>query len=176
MITIELKDAEVAEALRALAASLADMSPVMSDIGQYMVRSTNARFVAGVSPEGTPWAAKSPVTLANYARKGDPADPRPLFGPSGRLSSEINYQPSPRSVEIGTNMIYAAVQHFGAAQGAFGARMGRTKPSEKRPKSQDYFFHIPWGTIPARPFLGVSDEDRTALLDLIEEWLESAVQ
>lgn len=34
---------------------------------------------------------------------------------------------------------------------------------------------IPWGSIPPRRFLGVGKEDETALIEIVEEYLEGAV-
>lgn len=170
-IRITLKDEGVSKALADLGAALDDLTPVMQEIGEYLVSSTKDRFGAGEAPDGTKWAPKSETTIETYKRRGDRVDFRPLFGPSGRLSSEISYIAQPISVEVGSSLIYAAAMQFGAEQGAFGARAGRTRPSEKRPKSQDYFFHIPWGNIPARPFLGLSANDRTAIVDIVAEWL-----
>jgi len=67
----------------------------------------------------------------------------------------------PDFVELGTNKIYSAVMQFGAAKGAFGtnARGGS----------------IPWGNIPARPFLGISDQDRLNIAGIVEEWLQDIV-
>lgn len=162
MIRIELTEDEITAALERLSGLLTNLTPVMQDIGDLMVRSTKQRFTEGVSPEGTAWLPKSPTTLAAYQARGDRMDFRPLFGPSGRLSSEIFYETGPggASVEIGSNLIYAAVMQFGAGQGAFGTT-SRGGP-------------IPWGPIPARPFLGVSEEDRVNILATIEEWLETA--
>ncbi|MGB0955835.1 MAG: phage virion morphogenesis protein [Panacagrimonas sp.] len=50
------------------------------------------------------------------------------------------------------------IQQFGARKGAFGTTR-RGAP-------------IPWGDIPARPFLGISDEDRTEIELLLFEFLE----
>ena len=178
MIEVEFNEGEQIAALFArLRAHLSDLSPVMQDIGEQQVAATRGRFLAGQAPDGSVWAPKSPATLAAQAARGDRADPRPLFGPSRRLSTEIFYRVAPggASVTIGSSLIYAAVQQYGAAQGQFGARMGRTRPSEKRPQSQDYFFPIPWGDIPARPFLGLSDQGRSDIVAILTEWLESAM-
>ncbi|PWE28979.1 phage virion morphogenesis protein [Pararhodobacter marinus] len=174
MIALDFNDTEIQSGLDRLARAVTDMTPVMADIGEAQVVSTRDRFMAGTAPDGTPWAPKSPATIAAYERRRDPVDPRPLFGPSHRLRSEITSYAGTTSVEWGTNVIYAAVMQFGAAQGEFGARMGRTIPGEKRPHSQDYFFPIPWGPIPARPFLGLSDEDRNGILEALEDWLTRA--
>ncbi len=51
---------------------------------------------------------------------------------------------------LGSPMEYAAMQQFSG------------KKSE--------FPHL-WGDIPARPFLGISKEDRQAILDIVEAYL-----
>lgn len=159
MITIELKSDTVSPALDRLAALLDDLAPVMREIGEYLRESTKQRFSTGTAPDGSRWAPKSPVTMARYgARRSNRVDPRPLFGPSGDLSGTIAYDAARDSVSVGSNMIYAAVMQFGAAQGAFG-RTSRNAP-------------IPWGNIPARPFLGLSPEDERALDAIIGEWIE----
>jgi phage virion morphogenesis protein len=158
MITIELKSERFSSALARLDGGLDDMSELMADIGEYLVESTKRRFVEGKGPDGAPWAPKSEATKEAYRRRKDPAPDRPLWGPSGRLRREVFAQPGPRSVEVGSSLIYAAVQQFGAARGAFG----RTKGGAP----------IPWGAIPARPFLGLSAEDDANLADIVEEWLE----
>lgn len=151
---IEFNDDAVTAALAGLTAALGNMPETMGDIGQQMMESTKKRFLAGTDPEGTPWAPNSPVTLARKK------DPRPLFGESGRLHSQIFFETDQDSVTWGSPAIQAAVMQFGAAQGAFG-RTSRGGP-------------IPWGNIPARPFLGVSEEDRADILDIISEALERA--
>jgi phage virion morphogenesis protein len=156
-----ITDDEITDALTWLSVFLSDMTPAMQDIGEILVDSTRQRFPQGIAPDGSRWAPKSPVTLAKYgARSSNRIDVRPLFGPSGALSSQIFANPGPDSVEWGSPMIYAATQQFGAAQGAYG-RTSRNGP-------------IPWGNIPARPFLGISAEDGTNILGALAEWLERA--
>ena len=171
MITVELKDEAVSAALARIAAALTDMTPVMQEIGEALVASTMDRFAAGVDPDGNPWAPKSATTMDAYRSRGDTVSFKPLWGPSGALATTIHSVAGADQVRIGSGQVYAGVMQFGAAQGAFGARAGRTRPTEKRPKSQDYFFHIPWGNIPARPFIGLSEADRTNIVDMIDEWL-----
>lgn len=173
-ITIRLEDAEITRLFDDLAAAMGDMTQPMEAIGASLVRSTRERFIAGVAPDGTPWAPKSATTLAAYAARGDRVDPRPLYA-SGALSENFVMTTTPASVEISSSLRYAATMQFGAKKGQFGARMGRTRPSEKRPKSQDYFVTSPWGDIPARPFLGLSDNDSRNIVDEVAEWLERVV-
>lgn len=146
-----------------LDAHLANMTPVFRDLGELLTRTTKVRVATGTAPDGSAWAAKSPVTIETYRRREGGGDyARPLIGPSGRLSTEIFYEASPESVEIGSALIYAGVQQFGAAQGAFGS-MANGSP-------------IPWGTIPARPFLGISDQDEADIAATLTDYLDGAVQ
>ena len=159
MIRTTIKEDQITLGIGALAESLADLTPVMQEIGEFLVASTKDRFQAGVSPDGSAWTPKSPTTIKAAARRGVRLDPRPLFGETGMLSSQIGMVAGPNSVEVGSNMIYSAVMQFGAGKGAFGA---------------DKAGHpIPWGSIPARPFLGLSEADEQGIRDIVDEWLQS---
>ncbi len=135
-------------ALARLTGGLADMTPVMQDLGEYFVLSTKARFPTGKAPDGSAWAAKSPVTLERYKKTG--GGTRPLFGPSGMLNSTIAYEAGKTEVAWGSNMIYAAMMQFGGTRAQWP--------------------HL-WGNIPARPFLGVSAEDEPKALGILEAYI-----
>lgn len=163
MIEAEFKHDELTPALEALSKRLGNKRELMDELGELAVKQTKDRFPTGQAPDGTPWAPKSQATLDAYgAGKSNRVDRRPLFGPSGRLSSEIFHEAGEDSVEWGSALIYAGVMQDGAAQGAFGS-MSNGSP-------------IPWGDIPARPFVGLSDENARALTEAIYEWLERGVQ
>ena len=160
MITIEIDDAAILRTLDRVALAVTDLQPVLQDIGETMVETTRERFLTGTSPEGVAWAPKSEATLAHYARLPGKTDTRPLWGPSGDLHTYFAAQASATEVSWGTAVIYSAVMQFGAERGAFGTN-AKGSP-------------IPWGDIPARPFLGVSDEDRTSILSALNDWLTQA--
>jgi phage gpG-like protein len=84
----------------------------------------------------------------------------PLIGESKSLSTQFAVQAGSDQVTLSTNVEYAAVQQFGAKQGAFG-RDKRNHP-------------LPWGDIPARPFLGFSDADKAGILAILSEYLDNA--
>ncbi|PZQ20147.1 MAG: phage virion morphogenesis protein, partial [Sphingopyxis macrogoltabida] len=130
------------------------------DIGDYVIRVTKERFKKGIAPDGNAWTPKSPATLATYLARGDGDRPKPLIGPSGRLSSEIAQYADAQGVEIGSSLEYSAVMQDGARKGAFG------KNAHGNP--------IPWGDIPARPWLGLSDEDEANIILLADDYLEQA--
>lgn len=142
-----------------LSAHLSDLTPFYQEAGEIVLVSTKQRFIDGIAPDGSRWAPNSLVTLARK-KPGQPV----LWGESGNLRTEIHAEAGPDGLVWGTGATtadYAATQQFGAAQGAFG----RTK----------FNGPIPWGNIPARPFLGISQEDKSNLLDCLREYLEEAV-
>ncbi len=154
VVSVTIERDEISAGLAKLGAALANPLPVFQDFGEYLVKSTTDRFPTGRAPDGSVWAPKSPVTIAAQGgRRTNRLDTRPLFGPSGALSSTINYEAFSDRVEWGSPMVYAAMQQFGGTRSQF--------PNL-------------WGDIPARPFLGISAEDETALLDICAEWLENA--
>ena len=146
------------QALRETLALLQDMTPVYTDIGDYMVQATRQRFVKGIGPDGVAWAPKRESTLERYRRLGYGALGRPLIGPGKALSRQIQTIVSQGGVTIGSALIYSGVMQDGAAKGAFGA------DSRGRP--------IPWGRIPPRVWLGISADDDAAIVDISDEHLE----
>ncbi|MGB3165631.1 MAG: phage virion morphogenesis protein [Alteraurantiacibacter sp.] len=161
MFTVEFNAEEARGAIRKGLDALTDMTPIFTEIGEYLVRSTKQRFQQGVDPDGKDWAPKSEATMERYRRMGYGNRPRPLIGPSGMLSSQILTFPARESVTIGSNMKYAAVMQSGAAKGAFGS------DTSGRP--------IPWGQIPARAWLGISAEDETAIVEIVNENLAATL-
>jgi phage virion morphogenesis protein len=158
MFRIVFNATPIVQALRQAQERLGDMTPVHEDIGEYLIESTKARFRAGIAPDGSTWAAKRPATIERYRRMGDGNLTKPLLGPSRRLSNEIVKSASSTEVEVGSNLEYSGVMQGGASKGQFGTdRRGRP---------------IPWGNIPARVWLGLSDEDERNILDIVDEHLE----
>ncbi len=145
---------EIQAKLRELQDAASDLRPALEDIGQYLVRATRQRFEEGKDPQGNDWEELRPATIA---RKGHA---RPLIGETGHLR-QIRYQlEGPDAVAVGTGAVYGATHQFGAEKGRFG----ETKKGVP----------IPWGDIPARPFLGVSGDDAEAILDILAEHLSGA--
>lgn len=139
---------------------LDDMTPVFNDIGEYVVEATKKRFTISTAPDGTKWQPKSAATIARYQARKDGNRPKPLIGPSGRLGREINKLATRDQVEIGSALEYSGVMQDRAAQGAFGTAANGSP--------------IPWGRIPARVWLGLSDDDNRNILDIADEYLAEA--
>lgn len=167
MYTVKLDDDVVLAALRRLANGMDDLTAPMNQVGFAMVASSKDRIDKGLSPDGTPFAPRSETTLKHYA-----AEPVvvPKGGPlklTGEMQQGLFHEAGMNYVEIGSNAIQSAVMQMGAEQGAFGAFIGKDK------RGRDHFHSIPWGNIPARPFLGISEEDRTVIQETVETWLST---
>ncbi|WP_322895185.1 MULTISPECIES: phage virion morphogenesis protein [unclassified Yoonia] len=174
MIIMELNTEELEVVMFRLGGALEDKTEVMEGIGEFLRQATIDRILAGTQPDGQPFAPRSQTTIDIYAAQGQTYG-QPL-NRKGDMRDGIDYEASKDSVVFGSSAIQAAVMQFGAEQGSFGAQTGRTRPSEKRPKSQDYFTTLPWGDIPARPFIGLSESDEVSIIELISEYLEEAAR
>lgn len=142
----------IREWLNAFADAAARPAPMLEKIGASLVESTRKRFDTETAPDGSRWARNSPVTIA---RKGFD---RPLTE-TGALRASIRWEllGSGKAVNVGSDLVYAAVQQFGARQGQFGSTR-RGSP-------------IPWGDIPARPYLGRSEEDQRMIFAAMRDFL-----
>jgi len=163
---IKVDDADVRAAFGRLNGALNNPSAIHAQIAELLLPQTKDRFAKGVSPDGQRWLPKSLATI-EAQRRGDgkkrnkTTDTRPLFGPSKRLSNEIVSFHSQDVAAVGSNMIYAAVQQIGARKGAFGTNK-RGSP-------------IPWGNIPARPFLGLGRQDSNQIVSVLDSWLQRII-
>lgn len=151
MIEVKIDNLEaIQSAFRRLASKTESLKPALDKIGEHLVETTKQRFGASVSPDGRRWKANKPSTLAGKT------NPLPLVR-HGDLQDEVHYRAGNDRVEIGSPMIYAATQQFGAKRHSFGKG-------------------APWGDIPARPFLGVSRDDSANILDILTQHLQDSLK
>ena len=168
MIKVEIESGTVRDALTALQQSIGNTDPALKQIGEYLVGSTKERFRTTTAPDGSPWEANKASTLINYAnrfktsytktgrisKKGREriTNKKPGTGEAKQLQMQIFYNVSNGQLEVGSPMIYAGTFHYGAQKGEFGKG-------------------APWGDIPAREFLGLSEADEIEVLDIIRQFL-----
>lgn len=154
ILDVTLDASQVGKALEDLANRLGDLTTPLNDIGEYLHQSTDERFGQKVAPDGSPWAPLSPVTLA---RKKGPG----ILREKGTLQDTLRKQVTSTELAFGTDRIYGAVHQFGQKKGASG-KTGKGRS-------------IPWGDIPAREYLGLSADDETEVLFIIQQYLMEPV-
>lgn len=148
MTTIEIDDARILAALRNLQQLAGDLRPALAEIGEDLIDSTKQRFVTSTAPDGGDWALNSVLSTLLY-KEGD----MPLVN-YGTLSESIQKNVTRDTLEVGSTMKYAAMQQFGG--------------------TKEEFPHL-WGDIPARPFLGLSDEDKSDILAVLDRHIIQAL-
>ena len=159
-IDIEIKDQKALQALNFLARLGYDPSPVMQAIAGVLADNIEEAFQSEQSPEGEAWLRRCRIRQSNSERS-------PVIGQgqklqqTGRLANSITSSFGRDYAVAGTNVIYAATHQFGAKKGSFGSdRYGRP---------------IPWGDIPARPFLGLSSEGRREIEEIIALFIRTSL-
>ena len=135
---------KIIKALQKLQEKTGNLSPALREIGEVLKESTKQRFNDSTAPDGEKWPENSAVTIERKGRN------QPLVG-RGTLAEQITAQVIGNdTLEVGSSMEYAAMQQFGGDKSEFP--------------------HL-WGDIPARPFLGISDQDENEILTILEEYL-----
>ena len=153
---IELDDAAVQAAFGWLVRAGTDLSPAMAAIGEHLLNTTRQRFKDQESPEGEPWKP-----LEEEYRKSKKRNKDKILTLYGHLRGTLAYQAGRDHVDVGSTRIYAGTHQGGAAQGAYGeTRKGAP---------------IPFGDIPARPFLGLSEADKTEINLAVRDFLAEAL-
>lgn len=162
--TVEIDEAALADSLAAMVDRMERPIGFYKGVGEYLTNVAIPRnFAAETAPDGTPWASLRPATLKRREQAG--LTSTKILNATGKMRSEINARPESDHVSVGSPAEQAAVMQFGAAQGAFGAFIGKDK------LGRDHFHHMPWGDIPARPFLGLSTDDEAEIIRIAEDWI-----
>ena len=153
-IRVDVDDRGVQAALGRMASTLDGprSRDVFDAIGQALAKSTVDRFAREAGPDGARWPQSR-----RAREEGDQT-----LTDTARLRQSITHAAGPDHVDVGTNVLYAAIHQFGG---------------EIRPKAAAKLA-IPDGqggiaalvdsvTMPARPFLGIDGRDRDAIADIV---------
>lgn len=166
MVTVEIQGLEtIQNQLLRLIERGNNLQPLLKNMGEQVLNSTQERFESSTDPDGNRWVSNSPVTFARllgsrHTNKSGKINARgvsrvmskkPLIL-SHTLQGSIRYQLNGQSVMVGTNLVYAKMMHFGGTKSAFP--------------------HL-WGDIPARPFLGISASDKQVLERMVIDYWQT---
>lgn len=159
-VSVNVKEIEaLARKLNGYEISSGERRSLLKSLGTEMVEQAISRITeTQTAPDGSKWKSLADSTR-NYLVKQGLGGSVSLLNRSGDMHKSIKKEvQSEWTVLVGACKEYAAVHQFGAKQGEFG-RTRRNAP-------------IPWGDIPARPFIGLSAEDISELSQLIDLWLK----
>ncbi|WP_299440171.1 phage virion morphogenesis protein [uncultured Rhodospira sp.] len=158
-ISIQVSAADIAaRGIDAIVARAGDLTPAMDSVGQMMRASVQHRFEAGVDPDGNPW----PPSVRALAEGGQTLVDR------GHLRDSVTHEAGPTSVRQGTNLVYARIHQLGGTIRAKTAKALMFKIGGRMVQVQQV-------SIPARPYLGLSAEDRAEAGEIIADWITGAL-
>lgn len=190
---VTIQSAEVKAALERLRLALplgGNMQRPFEAMGRVLKTGAMLRFRMMRGPDGTAWEK-------SWRARNEGG--QTLTSSNARLRRSITYRATPTSVEVGTNVVYAAIHQFGgvirAKKGPFlsipvtpqarAAGSPRNMPGlavAQTLKGQFVLVDSKSGTVhyllrkqvtmPERPFLGASDDDRAELLRVLQTHYE----
>lgn len=118
-----------------------NLRPALEQVGEHILSETLERFDTSTTPDGSPWQPSQRVLKHNGKTLLD----------TGRLQGSVTYKADTQSVQVGTNLDYAAIHQFGSG-------------SLEKPKN-----------IPARPYLGLSQSDEIEIKHIVTSHLGGAL-
>jgi phage virion morphogenesis protein len=158
-LRITINAAELADTIEGMAAIMRRPQPVMEKVGEALTFSTLERQRAGRAPDGGAWPKLNPSYAA--AKSGTE-----MLRESGRLMS-LSRRVRGNTVVVGTNAPWANVHQRGATI--------RPKKGKRLAFSLGRISVFARSvTIPARPFLGVSAEDRDEIRAILRDHIQRA--
>ncbi|HRD45709.1 MAG TPA: phage virion morphogenesis protein [Caulobacter sp.] len=155
---IEVTDASLLAALRALSAAISDPSAIMADIAAVGESSTRLRFRTQTGPDGKPWKPSLRAQITGGRTLTE----------AGHLAASISSRSGRDWAEWGANRIYAAIHQFG------GVIRARNAKALRFALAGGGFATVKSVTLPARPFLGLSTDDVADIVHIIETRLAAA--
>lgn len=150
-LTASLADLGLSDGFDDVATAAGDMTDLMGKIGSVLINGARERIgITNVSPDGVAW----PQSLRAKEDGG------PTLHDTGLLMESINSESAPDHVKVGSNLIYAGVHQSGAT---ITAKNGKGLSFTLANGEQVVVGSV---TIPARPYLGISEEERAQIEDV----------
>ncbi|MCI5075553.1 phage virion morphogenesis protein [Oricola sp.] len=183
---IVIEDAAVNAAIARVAAAGLNTAPLMQTIEGIMLAGVQARFETQTAPDGTAWQRLSPRTAAKrLGRSSRRRGYENILRVTGGLYRSITGESDATRAEVGTNHPFAAVHQEGATINmparSQTVRLRKVKgnvrfarAAHKRVREVEATVKAHTITIPARPYLGFSDQDRADILAAAERYFEAA--
>ncbi|MDR1656134.1 MAG: phage virion morphogenesis protein [Deltaproteobacteria bacterium] len=182
-VSLHIDMAEVTERLGEITSRLGNLQPLMERIGAVLLLSSQMRIEqTKKAPDGSAWTPWAKSTAKRRLKNGSAGGGLLRF--QGHLLRSLNYRASADSVTVsmggsGKAMDYARIQQLGGDiqrgpssrnlyYGTTGNQLVKKKKA-KRVKTVNvggYVIHIP-----ARPVLGLSDDDVSDIREVVNDYL-----
>ncbi len=176
ILDVTMDASAVGRELEQLIERLGSLRTPLNDIAEYLHISTDSRARRQIAPDGSPWAPLSASTLAK--KKG-----KKILRESGALLDTLRHQVSDDELQFGTDRPYGAIhqdggkiEHAARSQQVYFKEKGGVVGNRFVKKSKSNFAQ--WVThgartveMPARPYLGLSTEDETRILEIVSDYL-----
>lgn len=156
---VQIKDEGVLVALSRLALEGSGKRELLDLIGIGEAENTRLRFVDQKGPDGVAWIP----SIRAKTQGGD------TLRDTGRLMNSITHRTADDFVEVGTNVLYAAMMHGGGTIKATGGGYLKFKIGNRWSQKKSV-------TIPARPFLGLDSDGEQEVIGLIDQFLKTRIQ
>lgn len=144
---VEIDSADAVAGLRAALKRFASSGDLMEQVAGIVESGARARIEDDkAGPDGRRWKPWSPRYAAQQGGRGS------LLRQRSRLLDSITSVADRDSAEVGTNLVYARIHQLGGNAGRGGA-----------------------AKIPARPYLGVSDDGQAEIREAASDWLQTAI-
>lgn len=135
---------------------MGDTQDLMDSIGETLRSSTLKRFDDEEDPTGKKWKPS-----ARAAAEGGKT-----LDKEGHLKDSIDYHATSSKVMVGSNLPYARIHQLG---GTIQPKKGKFLKFRGLDGENVFVKEV---TIPARPYLGISDDDREEIMDTMTDFLE----
>lgn len=136
---------------------------INKNIAVGLKNSTMERFEKEKSPTGKKWEKRK---YGNSKKK--------ILSKTNTLIGSINVKADSKMATAGTNLEYAATHQFGAKNRRIKAthcKLLKFKIGNRWISTKEVTINIP-----ARPFLGISEEDKEEIKDVLEHYIERAIK
>jgi phage virion morphogenesis protein len=181
-VTLEFVYRDALAAIDAATAALAEPSELQRDIGELLLIIHQARFRAQQAPDGTPWQPLSPAYRKRKRKNQDK-----VLTLDGHLRNTLRYQLDGDDLLFGSDRPYGAIHQFGGKiqrqartsqlyyqqkkDGSVGNRFVSKGKSNFAQQASIGPYTI---SIPARPWLGTSEQDNQDILARFNQYLRDA--
>lgn len=158
-ISVEIDMAELQQIIGQAVAQLNHPQLLFKQVGETLIKIHRDRFARQVSPDGQPWAP-----LSDWYRDQKSQNQDKILTLRGHLSQTLSYNTTQDGLEFGSNRVYAAIHQFG---GTIRPQNAKALNVGGRPAKSV--------TIPARPWLGVGQNDQREILNTVKDHLKIAL-